>query len=353
MTALTLGALKLPHAGPYTVVQKIRSMGPGWQRDVQYISRQPKPWIHRLSYRREMLKNSAGADWVGLTLDNQNSVIYVAEWDGVYARAYDRFYSRVGAKAQMMMNLMDLPKTVQLFRDSIRTIASTARYLKRGDLRMVYRTLAVDPTSKQHVRLQKSVTASNRWLALQFGILPVVNDIYSCIDILQRDFPSDALSATYAKSLPWEVSNDSLTVEIEGFTRVSARILANIRISNPNVFLANQLGVLNPAGVAWDALPGSFILDWMLPVGKFCNSLSNDWGMELVEPTVSRLISGGCYGHHGDPFGTAEGYSLFRDTVSPNIPGLFDRAHLPKVSTWLLATEASLAIKSLANLFER
>lgn len=65
-------------------------------------------------------------------------------------------------------------------------------------------------------------------------------------------------------------------------------------IHNPNLFLANQLGLINPAYWLWDSTPWSHIVDWWIPVGPFLNSLTASVGLVFSDAAVTWTSSGNC-----------------------------------------------------------
>jgi hypothetical protein len=69
---------------------------------------------------------------------------------------------------------------------------------------------------------------------------------------------------------------------------------AEVFVSNPNTALANQMGFINPAAVAWELVPFSFLVDWFLPVGDFLNSFTDLLGHSVHYPytTTKRVASG-------------------------------------------------------------
>ena len=60
-------------------------------------------------------------------------------------------------------------------------------------------------------------------------------------------------------------------------------------VSNPNLFLANQLGFVNAGVVAWDVVPFSFVLDWFVNVGQFLAAFTDFWGLTISNSQTSLL----------------------------------------------------------------
>jgi hypothetical protein len=123
-------------------------------------------------------------------------------------------------------------------------------------------------------------------------------------------------------------------------------------VTNPNAFLLNQLGIANPGAFLWDNLPGSFMVDWFVPVGKYLRSLSNDFGAEVHRGYITHSVNARLVGQYFDTYGSSTFFFMERSPVgSLPKPDLLSRARLPEADLWHLATTAALATQSLTSLF--
>lgn len=66
------------------------------------------------------------------------------------------------------------------------------------------------------------------------------------------------------------------------------RLGSFVQISNPNLYRANQLGIVNPLSVAWELTPWSFLVDWFVNVGDCIGAMSDLFGVQLVDPYTTR-----------------------------------------------------------------
>lgn len=62
---------------------------------------------------------------------------------------------------------------------------------------------------------------------------------------------------------------------------------AGIRIDNPNLWLANRLGLLNPFVVAWDLVPWSFLVNMVTNMGEVLGSLTDLAGITLTDGSMT------------------------------------------------------------------
>jgi hypothetical protein len=103
-------------------------------------------------------------------------------------------------------------------------------------------------------------------------VQPLLSDVYNAAQTIAH-LTSVPLQKTYtvARRRGGVVTPSSPTLveytEKEGFEGVKIKAI----IKEVNVLGA--LGLNNPAGVLWEKLPYSFVIDWFLPVGNYLEAL--------------------------------------------------------------------------------
>jgi hypothetical protein len=340
--------------GPF---YRLRQLTPGQSSDEQWVYKstdRSKP----IPYQRAQNSSSANWNWGRLDLINTLSVPWsnlLNSSNPVYAQAYDRLYGQVGARAQNLMNLMEVENSFLMIANRASQLGRAIKQLRNGDVIGASKTVGYKHgASPREVRTVKRALAdsfSSGWLEFTFGWLPVVQDIGASVDILQREFPTNRIKGSGKRNVPFYRHDGGQDIIGDYAERVhlSARLL----VTNPNVLLANQMGFLNPQAVAWDAVPFSFVVDWFLPVGKFLNSMSNDYGVSLVDIAINGSISGASAGWHTADTpngGSARAFWFIRNSASSlPVPDLLSRARFPAPSHWLAATSVSLLTQQLLN----
>jgi hypothetical protein len=257
---------------------------------------------------------------------------------------------------------------------------SAVRALRRLDFRALNKALGVDtryrPTtttskgrklywSNSVVARKKSdwavrvdgsdikTTMSSLWLEYTFGWVPFFSDMWAAANVLQQDFGRTSHKVV-VRDVAYDVYQDGGS--FHSYTgEVSMYMKGTLRVTNPNLLLANKLGLVNPAYVLWDAVPFSFVLDWVLPVGKFLQSLSNEYGLEVLNPERgwgARLTgTNGHVEHENKKLFPANGLIGIRSTSGFPRPGLMDRLRLPNVDPWLAVTSVSLLVQQFGRVF--
>lgn len=140
-----------------------------------------------------------------------------------------------------------------------------------------------------NLRRQGSRQLSSNWLELQYGWMPLLQDIRSGSELL-----ADKLNVPFRTKVVarHSVKNDKMTANqswgwAEGYAIYSKQIIAYF--SEPES-IPKLLGLTDPASVAWEVLPFSFVADWFVPVGDFLDARAyvSDLQGTFVSTTFTR-----------------------------------------------------------------
>lgn len=133
----------------------------------------------------------------------------------------------------------------------------------------------------------KARKAADLWLEYSFGWKPLLGDIKSACDQISEPPPADASHVGWASDTFSRVVPSWLTWQY--YSHVTHWVGGRVKLTNPNLFLASQLGLVNPLSVAWELTPGSFIADWMFDISSFIGSMSDFIGTEVTGSWRSSL----------------------------------------------------------------
>ena len=64
------------------------------------------------------------------------------------------------------------------------------------------------------------------------------------------------------------------------YTTYGVRVKGEVGVINPNLYLLQQLGLLNPASIAWELVPYSFVLDWFSNIGQVLGQFTAFAGLD-------------------------------------------------------------------------
>lgn len=167
------------------------------------------------------------------------------------------------------------------------------RALKTGDWASLGRSLKGD-VPKGLKSLPASKRLADGYLEVQFGWLPLIQDIHTVIDLhrsavvigqsVKRTSRVDG-PAFSGGAVPSEWGHSGLNPGALAPSNSRAKLRAVVQ--NANMATLNQMGLLNPALIAWQVTRLSFLLDWFLPVGMLLKNLSSDFGLTPLRGSTS------------------------------------------------------------------
>lgn len=143
---------------------------------------------------------------------------------------------------------------------------------------------------------------SNYWLEFAYGWRPLISDIYGACELLAdtyyRSYPTKATAKHEAssKKLDYRLRRVSTILWDEMANTVIREkvryVVEYVEDARFKQIMANT-GLSNPALLAWELLPYSFVVDWILPVGSYLENLKRTQGFTFVKgcKTILRTSS--------------------------------------------------------------
>lgn len=180
------------------------------------------------------------------------------------------------------------------YRETFRTIATAAQRLtkaaraaRRKDPKGVVRHLFGTNASKRWRDIPKD--ASSAWLGYSYGVAPIVQTVYDSFTKYKTGL-SIPNKRSLRTSMLFTHSVDSTVAQYyrancELTTRGYAKIIYGV--TNPVTATMQGLNLTNPAMVAWELTPLSFIVDWFVPIGSFIQCIAPPAGLNFVSGTMS------------------------------------------------------------------
>lgn len=259
--------------GGSTFTTEVKTQTP-WGFDVSYVS---EPGWKYSSFWPEQVDNGAIAD---------------SELD-----AYNKAVMRLSDKvAKMKINVgqafAERKQTVDLIEKTIHRIYFAAYYLKKGRPDASFEVLGLKRPSPAFVQAVKDTPKSKRlanyWLELQFGWSPLLEDVYGAAELLASramgEHYTEAMNATAnALSFSDVKQNGALWGSLDA--KCHCRLTAKYHLDDPARQALAQTGISNPALLAWELLPYSFVYDWFMPVNQYLKTLYAFDGFQFIKGT--------------------------------------------------------------------
>ncbi len=213
--------------------------------------------------------------------------------------------ARNGAKVKALnsisQNLAGVGEDLITYIQTVRMFASKASLLHAILNSAKRNPLLKGLLSKSSAEVLRTGTkaAAEAYLEYVYGWKPLVSDVYGIYQLLKNyaaglkpiivhghgkfDIGNQAYMTKFATaSLGW--FGDATMIE-KG--RATCDLYARV---NPDLIAfraLNQLGLFNPAAIAWEVTPWSFVVDWFVPIGPVLSALTAPLGLNFVSGSVA------------------------------------------------------------------
>lgn len=273
----------------------------------------------------------------------------------VYNRSYEKLVESLkGETSQLGSSIGEWRSSLDMIASRAIQLRSAIQAFRKGNITRTARILSVPKSAvrKASGRVSKTHYASSLWLETYFGWLPLIGDIYNSIDVLQSPVRnpekiSSGSSISYDANYRQTVDGKPVNFLVGMGARYGVRHYAKVRISNQNLFLANRLGLINPAAIGWELVPFSFVVDWFSNVGQILESITDFVGVEILSSGYSTmLVANGTIAEYWPPGNKVTEIKGFSQLHYQRVPGSFPSpsiAFRPPFSGWKrAATQISL-----------
>ena len=268
-------------------------------------------------------------------------------YDQVLAESYAKLRGKLyGGSASLGVTLGSFKQSQEMVTKRYRQLTASAHGL-------------IEPLGRRNLTKR----AAGLHLEVIFGWQPLFSDIHAALNTVVGSQPaSQYLTATARKTGSFTQGDErSEVTKVEWWS--SAKRSCRVDITNPNLWLLERAGLLNPAAIAWDLVPWSFLVNMFGNFGSLVNSVTDYAGLSFSNDTTTRkaeyLLDQRIYARPGFP-GVVTGYTTWRASEQYRTMGAVTRPplvlKLPDVSWETAAMAASLftqKISTISNLVSR
>jgi hypothetical protein len=210
--------------------------------------------------------------------------------DECYNKAYERFKEKLASRADLATTALERKEAMAMVTNRLLKLLKGARELRRLEFAAAARTFGMERTPRGATVRAEARDFGGLWLEYQLGWKPTVQTIFDTIDVLQSPIKDQKIRARAqvdgTERYDYQVGEYGQHYdEWSGTFRV--QLAANVAVNNPNLLLANQMGLVNPAAWVWELVTLSFLLDWFVNVGDVISSWSDFVGFDLLNPSVT------------------------------------------------------------------
>lgn len=187
----------------------------------------------------------------------------------VYNMAVAKFYDKLRGDIDLSIEVAQMSQTLRML-----------KLLKPQELVKRVKTLS-ESLRKDRYGVLKA--PADIWLEFIYGWRPFVSTVYDCVeqwvggvDSLAQKRVRASVAIPYPQSLyiVLDYPPDKQKLQVHG--RVACSIKASVSRPTQAQVIASWTS-LNPASIAWEILPYSFVVDWFLNVGAYLRSVESDY----------------------------------------------------------------------------
>lgn len=210
-------------------------------------------------------------------------------------------------------------ETTRLVISTVSKVYGAIKHLKRGRIDLALRNLGADPAPEHRgkkgiVSGLKGYTSgrqdnldahdvSSLWLEIQYGWRPLLQDVYEAGKayeaLTQGPRTSSFVVSRQSKvndfqwPLPSELHQQPYVYNWSSKTGKRIKYVFVEDLQAPR-----SLGLTNPASIAWELIPFSFVADWFIPIGTYLDNLDTIPNLKGTFLSTSRTFSQGKSGVH-------------------------------------------------------
>lgn len=197
------------------------------------------------------------------------------------------------SKVNLAVAAAEIGRSLGMITDTALKVALAYRHVRNGNYGAAARALAIKPGKLS----SKKVNAAQAWLELQYGWLPLLGDIHGAFEAVIRGIRDMEYTVVARRNISTQLDLPPKPFhykrwEPQGEVTEGCSTVLWAKISSGILDTLNSLGLLNPALVAWELVPFSFVVDWLFPVGATLNALTGTVGLDFVSGTRTTRVSG-------------------------------------------------------------
>lgn len=254
-----------------------------WSQKPPYTLRLPCRLWYAVAY-------DANADSASWAIDENNSPLGVQ----VRNKARERLVNALGNTSQLGASIAaEWRGSVSMIQSRALQLFRFTRDLKRGRLKAAAGHLGLmENKRKKPSGKQKAKDFGSLWLEYSYGWAPLVSDIYTATEVISRPLPNITIKgkASNKQITHTVISSGGWTTDKTITWSHKCQMIADVKVTNPNLFLNNQLGLTNPASWILEGIPFSFIVDWFSNLSQWVSQLTDFLGCDLIEPMTTNLV---------------------------------------------------------------
>lgn len=269
--------------------------------------RQSKPYNLPLAYRRDDVLTERATlrgnltsfgGFANASTGKTPPQAYACDWDfftwereACLNVARERFISKTGERAELGVTIAERQQAFSMIANRAKQLLTFGRSIARADFVGAVKSLNLNAGDPRVQRIQSkwrkaSHSFSSRYLEFHFGWSPLIGDIYSAGDILQQPFQDIPVRGVKRMKWSWgykSYGSCGLQRDATHESSIIAVVGGRMEVTNHNLFLLNRMGLVNPATLALELIPFSFVGDWFVNFNQYLAQFTESVGVSFKD----------------------------------------------------------------------
>lgn len=234
------------------------------------------------------------------------------------------------AKVNVAVALAEARKTSDLILSTASRLDKAYRAFRKGNFRQVAKQLNLASFNKAKKTVAYGDGIHKSWLEYKYGWMPLLMDVQNAAEFFAQQCvgrptrfsvkASEKASREDFKVAKYTSYGSPTALDAETSEEVSATYEYKVKIwcelTNHTASELQQLGLANPALIAWELVPFSFVFDWFISVGNYLEGLTALTGVTVRRALESHKIVSGYYHSYPATLHTVSGFTYYTSAFS-------------------------------------
>lgn len=184
-------------------------------------------------------------------------------------------------KSNVLATVAESAESFNLIVETFTRLVRSLLLAKKGKFAQAFRVLTGQKLRGRDTR------ASRAWLTYQYALKPAFYDIQGAFELMHQGLKDTPIveGRRYITSdygLP-RIPLTAVDGSVSGYCRVGVEVCLRAKLDSPIINLLGQMGLYNPFLLAWELIPLSFVIDWLIPIGNSLEALTGTLGLTFAE----------------------------------------------------------------------
>lgn len=280
----------------------------------QYWNTQLPPYAKPLPFTSQNVKMRAGGTYNGTAAREglmQHASLPLWYRESLKTKAYEKFRDELLEFSMVAVNYAERKQAV----DALARRSTGAAAALLGIRQKRWQALA-------RAAKKFGQNWNKAFLEVHFGWIPLIHDVYNAVEAILKP-PTGKHIRRGATSHYKRISVSGGNFYQIWDTTDGVVIQGKVQIINPNLVLLNQLGLLNPASVAWELVPFSFVIDWFGNINTVLSQFTDFAGVDTSRVSFTTRTQGSWKEFYGPPYNwDGPVYESFQLIRAPGLPAI-------------------------------